>query len=422
MPVALLTALSITLHPARAEEGDWEPEDVRMLWISSLRDPISGVENAALAADVLGRLEDRLLPGRLFREEAGLYRLASGMYRVLKLAMLDVPAAAWLTVFQHEYYGHGFRAREAGFDDIRYELELPPPYGSGEGSTSWIQRRPASADEFMAMAMAGIEATDLLARGLRGHWIAEGRMDYHDAFLYLFSSSGLGAYLEATSEDETDRSNDIVAYLVGANGKAGLNYPREAWLRQEDLEDGSRWNFADPFYWFSWWTLLRYAWNGRTHWRYPAVPLGPVRWLPAAGYRLTPFGGEYVLENLLAAEGDPGIRRTLALRGAYGRGELGRTWAAGLQASGIPVWKGVALDAGLDAWRQPPLRLDPFDGRAGRGGRWGCGAEVGISMPTPFRFLRFAVAAGYKGEGYLPGYRLREGATFRAGLGPVWGG
>jgi hypothetical protein len=417
-----LLALLLALLPARAEEGEWEPEKVRMLWISTLRDPISGAENAAFAADALGRIEDRLLPGRPFGEESGLYRLAGGTYRALKLALLDMPAAAWLAVLQHEYYGHGFRAREAGFHDIRYELELPPPYGSGEGSTSWIQRRPAASDEFMAMSMAGIEATDLLSRGLRTHWAAGGRMDYHGALLYLFSALGLGAYVEATSEDETDRSNDIVAYLVGANGKAGLNYPREAWLSQEDLEEGSRASFADPFYWFSWWTLLRYAWNGETHWRYPSVPLGPVRWLPAAGYRLTPFGGEYVLENLLAAKGDPGIRRTLALRGAYGDGELGRTIAAGLDARGIPIWKGFALDAGLDAWRQPPLRLDPFDGPPGRGGRWGFGGEVGLSMPTPFRFLRFAVAAGYKGEGYLPGYRLRGGATLRAGLGPARGG
>jgi hypothetical protein len=418
MPILLL----IALHPVEAEEGDWESEDVRLLWISSLRDPVSGAENTAFAADVLGRIEDRLLPGRLFREETGFYRMAGASYRLLKLATLDAPAAAWLTVFQHEYYGHGFRAREAGFDDVRYELELPPPYGSGEGSTSWIQRRPASADEFTAMAMAGMEATDLLARNLRDHWVAEGGMDYHGAFLYLYSALGLGAYLEATPEDETDRSNDIVAYLVGVNGKAGLNYPQEAWLRQDDLADGARASLADPFYWFSWWTLLRYAWDGETHWRYPAVPLGPVRWLPAAGYRLTPFGGEYVLENLLAAEGDPGIRRTLALRGAYGDGELGKTFSAGLEARDIPVWKGVALDAGMDAWRQPPLRLDPVDGSPGRGGRWGFGGEVGLSLPTPFRFLRFAVAAGYKGEGYLPGYRLREGMTLRAGLGPAWGG
>ena len=31
----------------------WEPEDVRMLWISSLRDPVSGAENTAFAADAL---------------------------------------------------------------------------------------------------------------------------------------------------------------------------------------------------------------------------------------------------------------------------------------------------------------------------------------------------------------------------------
>jgi hypothetical protein len=136
------------------------------------------------------------------------------------------------------------------------------------------------------------------------------------------------------------------------------------------------------------------------------------------GYRLTPFGAQYTLENLLSLEGDdrmgPG---PVILRGAYGDGELGRSMGLDIEAREFLRRGRYCMDAALHAWRQPGLMLDPDDASSGKAGHWGFGGEIGVSMPTPIPFLRLSVAGGWKGDGYLPGWTLDAGPVLRLGVG-----
>lgn len=407
---------SLAAAPARSQPPRWAPpvgSGQELLRFDPDQSAGVGAENLLFLGAALGRLEDRLLPTRLFEEERLPGRLASFGYRFAKVALLDLPVAAFLPVLQHEVYGHGWRAREEGHASIEYEFAWPPPYGVGNASTAW-EPEPAEPvyDRDLAMDLAGIEATDILAGRQRLGFMRDGFMDYHGALLYLGASLGLVNYVFVTREDEEDLSNDVAAWLHDANLKADATGSR-AWVALSDLEDGSRWALADPFLWYSAWALLRYLGSGRTHWIQPAVGIGPVRWVPLLGYRLTPFGGQGIFESLLAWRG-----RTAALRAAWGSGEPGTAVGIDLEAREVAAWKGFALDLALHGWSQPRLRLSP--GRnASRDGEPGGALSADLLLPALGRAfpLRLALGITAKSRGYLPGAPLAGGHTLRAGIG-----
>lgn len=412
--ILFAAGLSLAAPPSRWSEP--EPAGCHLLWLDPDMSPQSGAENLLFLGATLGRLEDRVLPVRLFADENLPLQAVSATYRLAKLAFLDLMPAAYLPLIQHEIFGHGYRAREAGYMDIGYELGAPPPYGLGDGSTSWSY--PAAfipaPDQDLSMAMAGIEATDILGQRLRARFLQEGSLDYHAAFLYLFSSLGLANYLAVTDADETDVSNDMVAYVAALNGKPGNGPPGEDRIRLADLEEGSRLAFADPFLYYSGWAVMRYLIFGETRTGYRAFSLGPVRYLPSLGFRLSPFGGQVLVENLAVWD-----RRSFNLRLAFGEGRLGDSRGADLEARDFLAWNGFSLDATLRLWKQPPLRLDYDDPRPATASGMGFGSHLAVTSPalSPSLPMRLALGVAHKTSGYVPGERLDQGFTFRIGFG-----
>lgn len=377
--------------------------------------PAAGADNLLFAYGAFGRLEDRLLPTRLFEEERFAGRALSIAYRLGKVACLDLPAAQSLPLVQHEVFGHGWRAREEGYGHIRYDLSPPPPYGPGEGLTSWTYPDGfAPTDDSLMLAQAGIEAEDILAKRQRDLFLRGGSLDLHGALLYFASSLGLADYVRATSGDETDMSNDVAAWLSLVNGKAGRDRPADRWISREDLERRTLLSLADPFLWYSGGFVLDYIWDGRSRRRYPMIPFGPARWLPGLGYRLSPFGGQYLAENLVVLR-----PRVAVLRAAWGSGELGASWGADLETRDLARWRGYSLDAAVRAWSQPVLR--PEAGSPGPSGssRFGAGLSAEVISPALFPGFPLRLAAGFsaKRPGYVPGESLGADFAWRAGVG-----
>lgn len=417
MRVVLLAAgLSLAAPLSRWSQD--AAADPGLLWIDTDQGPRAGADNMLFLHGAFGRLEDRLLPVRILVREQGLARAGNIAWRLGKAVLVDQAAAAWLPVLQHEVYGHGWRAREAGYGDLAYEIDPPQPYGFGEGSTSWSYA-PSQApgpDGEIGMASAGIEATDILARRLRFRWVSEGRMDCRSAHLYLTSFAGLHSYLRATEDGDTALSNDVVAWLTHVNGKAGRADRADWSVTRSGLEGPARWaGYLDVFALYSGFGILTHLWNGETRWKIRMIPLGNgMRWLPVPGYRLSPFGGQWSLENLVA-----GRRRTWVVRGASGGGPLGASLAADVEAGDLLAWRGLVFDAALRGWIQPRLWLDPRAPAPARASLPGGAFEVAaLSPPLSASLpLRVSLGYGYKGPGWSPGLPLEAGSTVRAGVG-----
>lgn len=403
---------ALRLRPAR-----WVPDVPApdgLLWIDRYLGPAAGADNLLLAYGALSRIENRLLPTRLFEEERLFTRMLSIGYRLVKMNYIDLPAAYYLHIVQHEAFGHGWRAREAGYGEIEYDMPLPPPYGPGGGKTSFNPTGfVRSLDDSLAMSMAGIEAGDILAQRQRNRFLREGSMDYPGALVYLNASLGLANYAAATDTYEEDTGNDVSNWITFVNWKAGRAPESDPWYSLSDLKEHSLIALADPFFWYSAWTMGRYLWNGSMRWRQPMIPLGPVRWLPSLGYRLSPFGGQYLAENLLTLG-----PRAATLRAAWGDGELGSSWGADAEARDLIRWRGWSLDAALRAWSQPlsPEEGDPPPPIASR---FGAGLSAAAVSPALFTVFPLRVAAGFstKRAGYVPGESLESDFALRMGVG-----
>lgn len=410
---------SASAPPVSRRPARWVPDAPApggLLWIDRYRGPAAGAENLLLAHGALSRLENRVLPTRLFEEENRFARLLSLSYRLGKFLYLDLPVAAYLPVVQHELSGHGWRAREAGYEDIRYEVPAPPPYGPGGGETRFYypEGHAPGHDDILAMAMAGIEAEDILARTQRDRFLRAGSMDYPGALLYLGASLELAGYVAATDSVGPGTFNDVSNWLVAVNRKAGRDRETGYWITRSDLASRSLLALADPFLWYAAWAVGKYLWDGTMRWRQPMVPLGPARWLPSLGYRLSPFGGQFLAENLLALG-----PRVAVLRAAWGDGELGASWGADLEARDLARWRGWSLDAALRAWSQPPLRPEDPDPRPAEAPRLGAGLSAAAVSPALFKGFPLRLAAGVsaKRAGYVPGESLESDLALRAGVG-----
>jgi hypothetical protein len=420
LALALLVSASAAAEVAPAASAAPAASSSRLLIDPDLSAE-TGAEDIITLFDLTCRLEDRVLKPRPFEEQGFVLRTGGIVYRLGKLLFLDGIPSHYADVFQHEYFGHGYRARELGYRDLRYHFELPPPFGDGSAYTSWRypDTLPPSMDADIAIAAGGVEAEGILARRLRLSWLRSGTMDYHGALLYLSGVVSIRSYTGLTSDTTTDLSNDMAAYVTYLNFKEGYSTRSEFPLTVRHIDARSVMYLYDPFVWYSFWTILKtYAWSGDVAFNFPGIPVGwGWHYLPGTGYDLTPFGGEYLFDNLLWRGG-----RAVSLTLRLGESTFHRFWGFDAEADNLATFRGCALDAAFHLWEQPPLHLSPtyYNGLVPAAGspRLGFGGSVDIrSAPLSDAFpLRLAAGLGYKGDGFVPGERLDAGFEWRAGV------
>lgn len=396
-------------------EAVWHPPRL-LLWYGPGMSPASGAEDILTAYHVAGRIEDAALQPRIWNEGHWLAKTGGILYRSLRLVLIDDPLLNFYAVVgQHEVFGHGFRAREFGYGELSYEFTPPFPYGSGTGTTyfSYPSLPAQPADRDLAMSMAGVEASQVLGRKLRGNWMRSGSMDMRGSLLYLSSTGDLRNYLTGTEVDETDAGNDMIAYVRTLNGKEGYALKEDYPMGLKRLRDKSLIAFADPFRWYAYWTIFgAHLWSGRSAFAYPSIPLWSVRYLPGFAMGLTPWGPEYHFENLAAWDG-----RLLTLRLRRGDDTFHPSWGVDVETLEAARFFGFVLDADLHAWKQPRLRLGYGDEGSVRS-RLGFGGSLTLLSPPLDETYPLRLAAGqdYKTAGFLPGARLEGGWDWRLGL------
>jgi hypothetical protein len=406
---------------ARYPVEPWVPENLTV-WIDENRTSEMGADDLLAAHYAVGRLEDALLKPQYWREDRFWAKAGGFGYRFARMVWIDEPATFYASVIQHEYFGHGYRGREFGYPRIRYEIGAPPPLGGGGGKAYWTYpyKQGFSLDQFTTVAMAGVEAEEVEADRLRLAWMRSGSLDAHGARLYFGLRSSLRRYLDQTDESVLRDSvtvrttNDMLNYIRRVNyRKAGFSF--EDWpLHLKRIEAQDNWALIDPFLWYSvWGAWVEHLWKAKAFFRYPAIPLGPVRFLPAIGYGLGPWGPEYRWEGLFGWE-----TRALILGYRVGDDTFRRSYGFDAVSSGLMRAGGCVFDLDAHLWEQPRLglawadTLPPAPRRAG----WSA-ALNGMSPILPIGWpLRVAAGAGWKTSGYVRGKDLGKGAYWRFGL------
>lgn len=220
--------------------------------------------------------------------------------RLSELLTIWLPLNYEAMLIQHEIFGHGYRIRSlgSGIAKVRgYRLGIPPPYGAGGGATSYIMTDQLTAPEEMAISIAGVEATAILANVTKWKWLAHQRsLHAQESLLYLFNQLDLSDYISSmkTIRSHEDSGHDIHSYLKWLNRL----YPEKR-ISSGHLRSLSWINALDPFLYYSAWALLHYISSGRDT-KIPMIPIGKTGYLFSYRLGLTPFGPEIFWENYFA--------------------------------------------------------------------------------------------------------------------------
>ncbi len=413
--IPLLIASALRAQPAAFDRDQpWRPPRYMFTYDTDIGSR-AGADNLLGAYNLITGWEDRLLPPRWNEENRFLTKVGGIGYRVAKLSLVDYPL---LTVypyfFQHEVFGHGYRAREFGYKDIEYTFAVPFTGGGAQTRFRYGSQR-LTWDMDIAMAMGGVEANALLAERLKKDWMQSGSMAYHGALLHLAAAGNLAGYISATDEKDldgtdADLSNDMLHYLSSVNGKQGDTLRADYRIHLQDLKQYAGANALDPYYWFAVWTILKTnLWSGQAQFRNPALRIGPVRYLPGFGSMLNPWGPEFRFENFLSWD-----RRTVIARYRIGDDAYRRNWGLDLETSELFSYAGTTLDADFHFWRQPRLKLVRGD-TGSTESRLGYGQSLTVFLPPFVKRVpvRLAVGGDYKTLGFVPGWTLDEGFTVR---------
>jgi hypothetical protein len=276
-------------------------------------------------------------------------------FRLSEMISIWLPLNYEAMLVQHEVFGHGYRIRSLGSGLASvdgYRLGTPPPYGPGGGSTSYRFSSKLTSTEEIAISIAGVEATAILANLTKFKWLIRRTIDAKQSVLYLLSQQDLSDYIASMKTVRSHQSkhvdgHDIQSYLHWLN----LTYPTKR-LSSSHLRSLAWINVLDPFTFYSIWAWFHYISSGRDT-KIPMIEIGRAGYLFGARLGLTPFGPEIFWENYFATQG----------KVFYGYFKAGRHAHNTYLGTGIylPVLYSMGKwDFGtrFDLWWQPKLLLN----------------------------------------------------------------
>jgi hypothetical protein len=362
---------------------------------------VAAAEGLATIDELINHYEQQLLPPKLFPEDYFLSRFGGRLYRLVKLLLIEYPQDAFISLIQHEVFGHGSRLRELGVSNVQYELHPTLPYGLGNGVTDWRSSKDISRDEDNAMTIAGVQAQSLLGDQFRLRALQRGSMNYREANMYFTGRCALPLYAAFTLPDAGTypSGNDVANYVYKVRS-------RNPAISVTKLKSRVILNFLDPFT-LGWFYCLYNYGRANVETEIPMFRIGSLKYLPGFQFSLTPFGYEYHLENLLVDSS-----RVVVLTATAGPADDANSWS--LRCRTTNLWKTgpFGLDLTSAFWSQPSLQINGYASSGwSLGGLLYAAASCKISDFTALR-----VELGYKSRGFIEGEPLDKGVILRAGL------
>lgn len=382
-------------------------------WLNLVYDPALGMEAGVLAVHSLGEvvnLYDQALsrkigwapttPGRWVFGVAG--RFVQGVF-------LDLPIASLQVLVIHEVFGHGSRAQAWGAKPA-YSFHVPFPYGwifqdHSENSAETTQAGTGTRERNLPMSAGGIEAEYYSAyRVGLGAVALDGHLSHTRQLLYIAAKLVYcPSFLDPLGSDSP--SNDVHNYVV----EMADRYNRWRFVDRAALADRVRHayaaNFLDPTFWLSAYAyVVEYLGHGRSAWRLPMLPVGPVSLYASTRFALSPFGAEHYLDLFARFRG-----RTFTLYGRAVSSGLALAWGMGMKGLDLMRVGGVGINVAVDVWDQPEMLCDPSQAyvfnRPQRGG-------VNVAMALDWKLLGRVGLTGklaWKTDGFLMGQPLGQG-------------
>jgi len=374
--------------------------------------PEVGAENLITAHKIFTHFESKLLKSSLFDESNFGGKLLGITYRLTKNALIDFPIDYYTAVFQHEVFGHGYAFRMSSFRDIKYQINLPHPYGPGGGyARAILDSGRVTLDESSRIKSAGVEATGILAKRLNTKWMLSGKIHHRESLLHLLSFYDLRNYVNQTKEYNLS-TGDIAKYINTINNRYKVFEDGSQSLNIDDLDSRIKVNSFNTFHLLSVFVFFYdYLYEGNEEFDISFLKIKNVLWIPAFRYGLTPFGPELTVENYFKKHDDLSIVR-------FRIGDSPYDTPVGLGFTHIkrPNHQ-LQFSVSADIWYQEPLIISKSDilnyTSEGIGGMLITEVDWFFKQSLP---LGIHAEIGYKTSGFIEGHSLDSDVILRFGL------
>ncbi|MBS1904546.1 MAG: hypothetical protein JSS75_12635 [Bacteroidetes bacterium] len=373
-----------------------------------------GTTDLVTAHKLIFSAEDLLLPAKLFNERGVLNKAGGIAYRLAKLVLIDMPTDNLIGVVNHEVFGHGWRLREYGATRLTYQINMPPPYGNGGGSTNWKQGEISyTDDEDIAMRIAGMGANITISDELRNVFLETGMIHYRQAYAYMGGILDETLYILGTDKAEYT-SNDAAYYIAAIQDRSNR-------IDLHTLKQYALLNFVNPAFWLSANSFFnRYLVGGTEEVSFPMLELFGVHYMPSLRLDLTPFGAEVRFTNLVHT--GKRIWNVYVCYDGFGGYTSSRV---GVDISHLYRTSFLDLGGLVELWDQPEIELgdhapgviynDVWAHRKMAGGR-GAMLLLSAKLHPIADTWGLRVDAGLKSAGFTQSEQLDNGPIIRGGL------
>lgn len=312
--------------------------------------------------------------------------------------------SSYFTVFQHEVFGHGYRAREFDFSKISYTIKID------SGSTYFTLNEYNQLNTYQqnAFIAGGLEANSVLAQKIRAPWFTNKIIDNRDALFYLLNQLEQVRYIYLTPRQDLSGQdgNDINAYINGIN-KYYNNRSQIGVLSINKLRTAILWDLLDPTLYYSIAELATYIYNGQPNINMFMLDVNQYKYLPIAHTILAPYGLEFQVQNILKTPSNKFMQLNLR----YGSNSFINTFGIDFNILSIWEYKNIIVGNNFSVWRQPKMvYANALVARSSIGFADFISLQYKISKQ-----LSLLTDLGYKTTGYLPGYMLSNAIILRLG-------
>ena len=369
----------------------------------------SGAENIAAGYYLWGNLDNRYIPTTPFQQKTKLAQAGNFLYRMTKLFLVDYPINFVLPSLQHEQFGHGSRVLEFKGNIVKISAPLPPPFGFNLPFIRYNFNNVKTSRQSALMNFAGgSEANTVLGNILRRNIFLEGSLDYHQAFMYLYSNNDLTGY---TLFAASLAGGDIQPYINGINDYYGSQIDFLNKLKTYSALA----IIADPLNYLAFYSIFKnYLWSGKTKTKVPFISITPqIQFLPKFSFSLAPYGVELLYQGYFKYK-----KQLYAIQFGHNDGTFDNSsWRFGIDMSNVLSVKKFAFNASAQVWNQPEIKSFENEVEVSASGFGGFGLLTAYyDWIQRENLLGLSATLGYKSYGFVPGEVLSSSFIFRLGL------
>lgn len=397
--------------------GFWkvQAQSLTQLIYDQKQSAVMGAQNLTMVHQVLYSFQDKHIRDTLFIENTLLKKSTGIGYRIAKLMLLDQPIDQFISLTQHEVFGHGFRYREFEYEKIFYNLNLSYPYGKGGGySGAWNGNIAPTLQERNVLNIGGVEANRLLADNITHQVLLDNKIHYRQGLLFYWAQNNLFRYLwtSRTGQRSLNNSNDMNNYVNIINTLYSNNSEKKHNLTT--LSNQSFVSLINPMQLYALYAVV-YVYGIKGQKSVPQIPMiriSNIRYLPALNYSLTPFGSQYHFVNYFR------YNKALIIADiALGDKTVNEFYGVSLKGFNLVNKQKITINAHLDIWNQPALELEKYT-KPESANRSGEAVKLDIHYRLYNRpnQLGLFIQLGYKSKGFLLGEMLAETPILRFGL------